>query len=162
MRFERALQYMQQGTPVKLPSWGGYWYWNDEKQTVIMHTKDGIEMDIRETNRVEYTLKNILSDEWIVASSSNCPQLGGTALFSFGEALKYLNRGLKVCRTGWNGKGMYLFMSPPMGCQMYEQFTGKPINDIASFIVVSTVHETLVPWVASQTDILANDWMFVE
>lgn len=41
---------------------GGYWYWDDEKKTVIMHTKEGKEMDIRETERVIYTLSNILDD----------------------------------------------------------------------------------------------------
>lgn len=57
---------------------------------------------------------------------------------------------------------MYLFLSPKLGCQMYEQFTGKSINDIREFIVMKTVDDMLVPWVASQTDVLAEDWMLVE
>ena len=51
-----------------------------------MHTKDGRELDIRETKRVEYTTLNILSDEWVLASTKNCPAMGGEATFSFGEA----------------------------------------------------------------------------
>ena len=39
MKFERAFKLMQSGAKIKLPSWGGYWYWDDEKKTVIMHTK---------------------------------------------------------------------------------------------------------------------------
>ena len=89
---------------MKLPSWGGYWYWDDQKKTVMMHTKDGEELDIRETDRVEYTLENLLSDEWLIADGENCPKLGGESTFSFGDAIKFLKRGMKVSRKGWNGK----------------------------------------------------------
>lgn len=88
--------------------------------------------------------------------------LGGVATFSFGDAIKYLKRGLMVTRKGWNGKGMYLFKSPKVGCQMYKQYTGKDINDLQEFIVMKAADDTLVPWLASQTDLLAEDWMFVE
>lgn len=108
MKFEEALKAMKCGSKVKLPSWGGYWCWNPEKEAIIMHTKDGQELDIRETQNVEYTLQNILSDEWTLADKTNCPQLGGEATFSFGEAIKYLKRGMKVARKGWNGKKQYI------------------------------------------------------
>lgn len=98
MKFEEALKAMRSGSKAKLPSWRGYWYWSPEKETIIIHTKGGQEMDIRETQSVVYTLQNILSDEWIIADETNCPQLGGEATFSFGEAIKYLKRGMKVCR----------------------------------------------------------------
>lgn len=49
MRFDEAFKTMKQGVKIKLPSWGGYWFWSKEKQTIIMHTKNGEEMDIRET-----------------------------------------------------------------------------------------------------------------
>lgn len=90
MNFKEAFKLMKQGYPVKLPSWGGYWYWDATKETIVMHTKDGRELDIRETKRVEYTTLNILSDEWVLASTKNCPAMGGEATFSFGEAIKYL------------------------------------------------------------------------
>lgn len=44
MLFRKAFELMKQGMKVKLPSWAGYWYWSKEKQTIIMHTKDGIDM----------------------------------------------------------------------------------------------------------------------
>lgn len=62
MEFKKAFDLMKQGMKMKLPSWGGYWYWDNEKETIIMHTKEGKEMDIRETERVIYTLSNILDD----------------------------------------------------------------------------------------------------
>ena len=162
MIFKEAFNIMKQGMPIKLPSWGGYWYWDSEKQTIMMHTKDGEDIDIRKTDRVEYTFDNVASDEWQVATTYNCPELGGVATFSFSDAVRYLKRGIKVSRIGWNGVGMYLFISPQLGCQMYKQYTGKDINDIRSFIVMKTVDGTLVPWVASQTDVLAEDWVIVK
>lgn len=91
MKFSDALKNMQQGEKVKLPSWGGYWYWDDEKKTVMMRCrkKDADQedlLDIRETQRVEYTLMNMQSDEWQIADVVNCPLLGGEATFPFGEA----------------------------------------------------------------------------
>ena len=160
MKFDRAFKLMKQGAKLKLPSWGGYWYWSIEKQTIVMHTKDGEELDIRETQIPDYTFSNIASDDWILADDQNCPELGGEATFSFGEAVKYLKRGYKVTRKGWNGKGMYLFKSPKMGCQMYEKYTGKEINDLQEFIALKTVDDTLVPWLPSQTDVLSEDWIF--
>ena len=85
---------MKKGYKVKLPSWGGYWYWDIEKQTIMMQCRpkdtdkgQGDLLDIRETQRVEYTLSNILSDEWVIADEKNCPVLGGEATFSFGDAI---------------------------------------------------------------------------
>lgn len=100
MKFKEAFEEMKSGIPVKLPSWAGYWWWDEESQTILMYTKDGDCLDIRETQNVEYTLQNILSDEWVYADSRNCPILGGEATFSFGEAIKYLKRGMKVARKG--------------------------------------------------------------
>lgn len=45
MNFSEAFALMKRGEKVKLPSWAGYWYWSKEKQTIIMHTKDGVDMD---------------------------------------------------------------------------------------------------------------------
>lgn len=57
---------------------------------------------------------------------------------------------------------MYLFLSPKLGRQMYEKFTGEKINDLQEFVVVKTADGTLVPWLASQTDVLAEDWILIE
>ena len=88
MKFSEAFECMKQGAKVKLPSWGGFWFWDPEKKTIIMHTKDGEEMDIRETLVVDYTFSNVACDDWVIADILNCPELGGEATFSFGEAIK--------------------------------------------------------------------------
>lgn len=108
MEFRDAFKIMKSGGKVKLPSWGGYWFWDVEKQSIMMHTKDGEDIDIRETKCPEYTFGNITSDEWMIADEENCPELGGAAYFDFSNAIKYLKRGLKVARKGWNGKKQYI------------------------------------------------------
>ena len=99
MKFKEAFEKMKSGAKVKLPGWGGYWYWDPEKETIMIQCRPqdadaGDLLDIRETQRVEYTLMNVLSDEWVLADESNCPVLGGTATFSFGDAIKYMKRGM--------------------------------------------------------------------
>lgn len=151
---------MKKGAKVKLPSWGGYWYWDDDKKTIIMHTRDGEELDIRQTDRPEYTFSNVASDEWQVADEKNCPELGGVATFSFGDAIKYLKRGLKVSRKGWNGKGMYLFLADGedlTSCLSEGDF------ECASSVCMKTAQNTIcVGWLASQADMLSEDWTFFE
>ena len=171
MNFKDAFELMKKGHKVKLPSWGGYWYWDAEKETVMMQCRpkdadkgQGDLLDIRETQRVEYTLSNILSNEWIVANPENCPVLGGVATFSFGDAIKYLKRGLKVKRIGWNGKNQYIQLATGIS---YKAADGTIVNcdhnDIGNkaiaFIGTSGVQ---MGWLASQADMLAEDWMFAE
>lgn len=162
MKFTDVFKAMKNGSKVKLPSWGGYWYWDTGKNTIMMHTKDGDELDIRETQVVEYTTMNILSDEWIIADETNCPQLGGEATFSFGEAIKYLKRGMKVSRKGWNGKKQYIQLATGIS---YMDSEGVVVNcnhdaignNAIAFVGTSGVQ---IGWLASQADMLAEDWIF--
>ena len=149
MRFDEAFKAMKQGAKVKLPSWGGYWFWSKEKQTIIMHTKDGEELDIRETQIPDYTFGNICSDEWILADDENCPELGGEATFSFGEAIKYLKRGMKVARISYKTSTGVI-----VNCD-HEAIGNMAI----AFCGTSGVQ---MGWLASQADMLADDWKFVE
>lgn len=163
MKFAEALKEMKAGNKVKLPSWGGYWCWDDEKKTIIMHTKDGEKMDIRETQRVEYTLENIMSDEWEKAHEENTPVLGGIASFTFSDALKYLKRGLKVQRMNWNGKDQYIMLHDPYNNDEY-QLTEKETGEGTMYphLVIKTNYNAIVPWFPSATDLLADDWVFVD
>ena len=169
MKFNEALKKMKEGEKGKLPSWGGYWYWDAEKETVMIQCRpqdgdSGALLDIRETQRVEYTLSNVLSDEWIVADGENCPVLGGEATFSFGEAIKYMKRGMKVARKGWNGKKQYIQLATAIS---YKTADGVLVNcdhdaignKAVAFIGTSGVQ---MGWLASQADMLAEDWVFAE
>lgn len=164
MNFREAFKAMKSGAKVKLPTWGGYWYWDSEEETIIMHTKDGEELDIRGTQRVEYTLMNILSCEWVAANEENCPELGGEATFSFGDAIKYMKRGLRVKRKGWNGKNQYIQLATGIS---YKSADGEIVNcehdaigsKAIAFVGTSGVQ---MGWLATQSDMLAEDWMFAE
>lgn len=127
-----------------------------------MHTKDGEELDIRETQVVEYTLGNILSDEWIVADENNCPELGGEATFSFGEAIKYLKRGMKVARKGWNGKKQYIQLASGISYKTADNQIVNCEHDAIGNKAVAFVRTSGVQmgWLASQADMLAEDWVF--
>ena len=81
----------------------------------------------------------------------------------FGTALAVLKDGGRVARAGWNGKGMFLYLVPgstftvnryPL-LGIYEE--GTVINYLPH-IDMRTVDGSCVPWLASQTDILATDW----
>ena len=164
MKFAQALKMMKQGIPMKLPSWGGYWCWDDVSETIIMYTKDNQRLDIRETQRVEYTLENVLSDEWISANGENCPILGGTAQFGFSEAIKYLKRGMRVARQGWNGKQQYIELASSISYQNADGYIQNCDheaigNQAVAFVGTSGVQ---LGWLASQADMLADDWVFVE
>lgn len=82
---------------------------------------------------------------------------------NFGEALQALKDGKKVCRQGWNGKGMHL--------QLVEPYNDMGITDIQvekvtsatllPWIGMKTADNKFVPWLASQTDVLSEDWMIL-
>lgn len=73
MNFKEAFKAMKNGAKIKLPGWGGYWYWDSEKETVMMQCrKQGDLLDIRETQRVEYTLMNMQSEEWEMRKIVRC------------------------------------------------------------------------------------------
>jgi len=86
---------------------------------------------------------------------------------NFGEAIEALKQGRCVARKGWNGQGMFLYLVDG------SQFTANraPLNKVfpegtqctyRPHIDMKTVDGELVPWVASQTDILAEDWEVVD
>ena len=82
----------------------------------------------------------------------------------FGIALKELKEGNKVCRDGWNGKGMFLFLVPgskfevnrPPLLGIYPEGT---VIDYHAHVDMKTANGQIVPWLCSQTDMLAEDWM---
>lgn len=84
---------------------------------------------------------------------------------SFGDAIAALKRGQRVSRAGWNGKGMWLAMA---GVDSYWRGSIAGGNlppdwqGTLPFIAMYTADKFLVPWLASQSDMLADDWTIVE
>lgn len=69
-------------------------------------------------------------------------------LFDFGTALKALKEGKKVCRNGWNGKGMYLEL------QKVDENSKMQHN----YVYMSDVNGKFFPWNPNNLDMLAEDW----
>ena len=73
-------------------------------------------------------------------------------MFNFGKAIEEMKAGKKVTRAGWNGKGMFVMLQKP-----YEHSKMR-----RPYIYMSPVDGELVPWIASQSDMLAEDWFIAE
>lgn len=75
----------------------------------------------------------------------------GGKIMNFGEAIAELKSGGKVGRSGWNGKNMWLKLQIP------DQNSKMTLP----YIYMYTAQGDLVPWLANQTDMLAEDWEVV-
>lgn len=85
-----------------------------------------------------------------------------TGNFPFGMAVEALKLGHCVSRWGWNGKGMFLKLINPYNNDQYSVTEKETlIGTLMQHIVMKTVDNQLIPWLASQTDILADDWGIV-
>ena len=74
-------------------------------------------------------------------------------MFDFGDVVRIMKyRGGRFARAGWNGKNMYIELQVP------DEHSKMSLP----YIYMRTAQGDLVPWLASQTDMLANDWMEVE
>lgn len=86
--------------------------------------------------------------------------------FDFSHALLILKDGGRVARQGWNGKGMFLFLVPgstfnvsrPPLLGIYPEGTQIQYH---AHIDMKTAQGYVVPWLASQADLLAEDWVEV-
>ena len=113
---------------------------------------------------------NTAQEEWLkeetpVAVSTVLPPI------SFGDAVAALKEGKRVARAGWNGKGMFLSLVKGRDADYHVNSrifgTGEDGNSekqmpILDAIYMKTANDELVPWLASQTDVLAEDWKIVE
>ena len=83
---------------------------------------------------------------------------------NFGQAIELLKQGKLVARKGWNGKGMYLLLVSGEAIRYsINQTYGDGIVDSAGLPVLNAIYmktadDKLVPWLASQTDMLSEDW----
>lgn len=102
-----------------------------------------------------------------------------TAL-SFGHAIVAMKAGNKVARAGWNGKGMWLYLVPansyPAQTEAAKEYwknkevphtfvdsdKSVPMVPYGAYIAMKTAQENVVPWLASQTDMLSDDWQVVD
>jgi hypothetical protein len=72
--------------------------------------------------------------------------------FGIGEAVKEMQNGARVTRLGWNGPEQYLELQVP---DEHSKMT-------LPYVYIRTVQGDLVPWLTSQTDLLATDWTIAQ
>lgn len=80
---------------------------------------------------------------------------------SFGEAVTAMKAGSKVCRAGWNGKGMFLFLIAQDAWGFECDVEGVDGFSTCPFICMKTADNKLVPWLSSQTDVISDDWIAI-
>lgn len=82
---------------------------------------------------------------------------------NFGKATQLMTEGKRVQREGWNGKGMFLFLIEGNSWYFNTDTAGPEIHEFGTlpFVCMKTADNKLVPWLASQTDVLADDWQEV-
>lgn len=90
-----------------------------------------------------------------------------------GEAIKAAKQGAKVARIGWNGKDMWVAFSPGAQALTSEKFwspanrgyansQGGVANVLPCLTMKTAGGDILMGWLASQTDLLSDDWFVVE
>lgn len=86
---------------------------------------------------------------------------------NFSDALTEIKKGKRLQRAGWNGKGMFVFLVPGSNFTVNREpllsILGEGTNvTYHPHIDLRTADGSIVPWLASQTDIMADDWSVVE
>jgi len=92
-------------------------------------------------------------------------------LYTFGEALEALKQGKKVARKGWNGKGMYLWLKPAATIKAewckdpilkdIAEANGGEVEALGTICMKTADGKILTGWLASETDMLLEDWVIV-
>jgi len=86
-------------------------------------------------------------------------------LYSFGTALLLMKKGIRIARKGWNGKDMYIYYVPENTYKSVTDVAKKEFGEYVpygAYIAMKTAQGNVVPWLASQTDLLSDDWMLLD
>ena len=98
--------------------------------------------------------------------------MSGHVTMDFGDAIRALKQGKRVARAGWNGKGMYLWLLPASTVkaewckeshlkELAEQ-NGGEVECLGSIRMKTADGKVLTGWLASQTDMLSEDWIMID
>lgn len=141
---------------------------NDKEKGVLIKVHDYLGEIIRD-NLVEDTPKasDLADDVWDILHKEKV-----FSNMTFGMAIEAMKAGKKVARAGWNGKGMYLWLLPAANVKaewckeahlkaLAEQ-NGGEFECLASIRMKTADNKVLTGWLASQTDMLADDWVIVD
>lgn len=144
--------------PMTLGEYNSYRGWlipleeNPDAEGYLVEYARGLKVHPAHASYISWTPKVIFEQEY--------QPLEGC---SFGHALQALKSGSRVARAGWNGKGMFLILVPGSTITvdrkpLLEVFPEGTQIKYLPHIDMKTATGEIVPWLASQTDVLADDW----
>ena len=172
MKFNEVEKSLMEGKKVKLANWkNAYWYYDKEKETFMNHFEEDGSQDVPTSALFPRDILWVMGDDWEIVGEETATVPADT--YSFGDAINFLKAGKKVARKGWNGKGMFLVLCPGSEVpadhmrvkpvKKFYQQEGRISVIIAPHIDLKAADGTYVTgWLASQTDMLADDWFTVE
>lgn len=107
-----------------------------------------------------------------VSGAQSMEQLQEGCEGTFGQAIGSLKRGFKVARKGWNGKGMWLWLKQEtmvksewchdLALKAIADQNGGKIHALGTICTKTADNKILTGWLASQTDMLSEDWVLVD
>jgi hypothetical protein len=171
LNYSEAIEAIKAGKMVKLPEWTGHWYADKVSGNILVLTKTGDVLDTPNHSHV------IMREDFEITDGKK----------GFDFAVLALKNGKMVSRAGWNGKGMFIFMRPADKLttdfiinkvkslpdsvkQFYAEQDSKEHGSeqgltqvqFTAYICMKAADGTIVNgWLASQTDMLAEDWELV-
>lgn len=169
MKFSEAEKALKAGKKIKLPKWEKAYLHMNQDGELINHFEEGEELPTIALFPLDILW--VMGNDWEIVGEETAAVPAGT--YSFGDAINSLKDGKKVARKGWNGKGMFLVLCPGSEVpadhmrvkpvKKFYQQEGRTSVIIAPHIDLKAADGTYVTgWLASQTDMLADDWFTVE
>lgn len=165
MKFNEVEKSLKEGKKIKLASWkNAYWHYDKEKDTIMNHFEEDGSPEVPIAALFPHFLIWMTRDTWEVVGEESAAVPSDT--YSFGDAINFLKAGKKVARKGWNGKDIFLFLA--MDIEFHTEADLSCVSNLEGdltlpAIVMKTADDHFcVGWLASQTDILADDWFTVE
>lgn len=169
MTFSEVSPALEQGKKIRLAAWkNAYWY--KQGNQIMNHFEEGKEVPAK--TLYPRDLIWVLTGDWEVVPDDQQTPDPKDGLFDFTVALDLLKKGQRVARKGWNGKGMFIVLTPGNNVPAkkmrletvrdYFEKSGQERVTINPHIDMKAADGSLViGWLASQTDLLADDWMIV-
>lgn len=165
MKFNEVEKSLKEGKKIKLKSWkNAYWYYDQENGVIMNHFEEDGSPDVPTSALFPRDILWVMGNDWEVVGEETAAVPADT--YSFGDAINFLKAGKKVARKGWNGKDMFLFLATDI--EFHTEADLSCVSDLEgdltmSAVVMKTADDRFcVGWLASQTDMLADDWFTVE
>lgn len=165
MKFNEVEKSLKEGKKIKLKSWkNAYWYYDQEKGVIMNHFEEDGSPDVPTSALFPRDILWVMGNDWEVVGEETAAVPSDT--YSFGDAINFLKAGKKVARKGWNGKDMFLFLATDI--EFHTEADLSCVSDLEGdltlpAVVMKTADDHFcVGWLASQTDMLADDWFTVE